>query len=185
MNLIQIAGHLGADAETRFTPSGQKVVNLRVATNSRRGNKDETIWWRVTLWGDRFDKLLPYLKKGSSLIIIGEMSKPEIYVDKEGNSQVTLNITAEIIRFSPFGKGEKQSGEQGQHQQDPNGMETGYGYNQESHQSYGYSPPPSNFAGHSQSFQAQPFPGSAPQGNSFRNAHSESNYSIENDELPF
>ena len=52
--------------------------------------------------------MLPYLKKGSSLIVVGELSKPEIYTDKEGRPQISLEVTAEFIRFSPFGKGEKQ-----------------------------------------------------------------------------
>ena len=40
MNIIEIMGNLGADAETRFTPSGQKVTNLRIASSVRRGGKD-------------------------------------------------------------------------------------------------------------------------------------------------
>lgn len=107
MIIIEIAGHLGADPEVRFTPGGQKVSTLRVATNTRKSGKDETVWWRVTIWGERFDKMMPYLKKGSAVIIIGEMSKPEIYTDKEGRPQVSLDLTAEMIRFSPFGKGDK------------------------------------------------------------------------------
>jgi single-strand DNA-binding protein len=107
MNFIQIMGHLGADAETRVIPSGQKVTNLRIATSVRKGGKEETVWYKVTLWGDRFDKMMPYLKKGSSLIVYGELNKPEIYNDREGRPQISLEITAEFIRFSPFGKGEK------------------------------------------------------------------------------
>jgi single-strand DNA-binding protein len=114
MNLIQIAGHLGADPEVRFTSNGQKVTTVRVATNSRKAGKDETIWWRVTIWGDRFDKMMPYLKKGSAIIVIGELSKPEIYTDKEGRPQVSLEMTAEVIRFSPFGKSERSGQEQSQ-----------------------------------------------------------------------
>lgn len=109
MIIIEIAGHLGADPETRFTSSGQKVTSLRVAVNTRKSGKEETVWWRVTLWGDRFDKLLPHLKKGSAVIVIGEMNgKPEIYNDREGKPQVSLELTAEIIRFSPFGRGQTQ-----------------------------------------------------------------------------
>lgn len=114
MNVIQIMGNLGADAETRFTPSGQKVTNLRVATTVRKGGKEETVWYKVTLWGDRYDKMLPYLKKGSSIIIVGELNKPEIYKDREGNPQISLEITAEFIRFSPFGKGGDKSTSDGQ-----------------------------------------------------------------------
>lgn len=110
MIIIEIAGHLGADPETRFTPNGQKVTTLRIATNTRKSGKDETVWWRVTIWGERFDKMMPYLKKGSAVIVIGEMGKPEVYTDKEGRPQVSLDLTAEIIRFSPFGKSERSEG---------------------------------------------------------------------------
>lgn len=113
MNFIQIAGHLGADPETRFTPSGQKVTTFRVATNIRKNNKDETVWYRVTVWGDRFDKMIAYLKKGSAVIAVGEL-KPEIYIDKEGRPQLSLEVTAEFIRFSPFGRTDRAEGQQQQ-----------------------------------------------------------------------
>jgi single-strand DNA-binding protein len=44
MNIIEVAGHLGADPVTRFTPSGQKVTTFNVATNSRKGGNEVTIW---------------------------------------------------------------------------------------------------------------------------------------------
>jgi len=116
MNFINIAGHLGADPETRFTPSGKKVTTLRVATRTRKGGNDETIWWRVTIWGDQFDKLLTYLKKGSAVVVFGEMQKPEIFTDREGKPQISLEITASLIQFSPFGKTEKEGSATGQGQ---------------------------------------------------------------------
>jgi single-strand DNA-binding protein len=108
MIFIQIAGHLGQDPEVRYTPSGQKVTTIRVATNIKRGGKEKTVWWRVTMWGDRFDKKLAYLKKGSAVIVWGEMGIPDIYQDRDGNSQTSFEIIAEHIAFSPFGgKGDK------------------------------------------------------------------------------
>ena len=127
MNVIHIAGRLGADAETRVTPSGQKVTTLRMAVNIRKGGKEETMWWRVTIWGDRYDKMVPYFKKGAALIVVGEMGKPEIWTDKEGRPQVSLDMTADIVRFSPFGgNGEKGSQEAGATNQT---SQTGYGNN--------------------------------------------------------
>ncbi len=111
MNFINIAGHLGADPETRFTPSGKKVTTLRVATRTRKGGNDDTIWWRVTIWGDQFDKLLSYLKKGSAIVVFGEVQKPDIFMDREGKPQISLEITASHIQFSPFGKSEKEGGQ--------------------------------------------------------------------------
>lgn len=104
MNIVEIAGHLGADPETRVTPNGLKITTIRLAANSRRAGKDETIWWRVTIFGDRFDKLLPHLKKGSPLIVLGDLNKPEIWMDKEGRPQITLEVVAEMLKFSPFGR---------------------------------------------------------------------------------
>ncbi len=133
MNIIQIAGHLGADVETRVTPDGQKVSTIRVATNSKKAGREETIWWRVTLWGDRWDKILPYLTKGASIIIVGEMQKPEIYKNREGQPQISLDIRAEMVRFSPFGKSERSGAEGQQHaqpyaaqNQPAHGMQSGF-----------------------------------------------------------
>ena len=117
MNFGQIAGHLGADPEVRFTSSGKKVTTLRVAARTRKGQNDGTIWWRATIWGEQYDKMIPYLKKGSPIIVAGEIHKPEIFNDKEGKPQISMEITAAYIQFSPFGKpggAASQSGQEGQ-----------------------------------------------------------------------
>jgi len=105
MNLLTIAGNLGADPEVRFTTNGQKVTSFRVGTRGRKA--DITIWWRVTVWGDSFDKMISFLKKGSAVIVTGEMDKPEIFTDKEGKQHISLNLTASNIKFSPFGRSDR------------------------------------------------------------------------------
>ena len=101
-----IAGHLGADPEVRFTSTGKKVTTLRVATHARKSNPntDDTIWWRVTLWGEQWDKMVSFLKKGSAVMVFGDLLKPEIFNDRDGKPQISMNITATEIQFSPFGK---------------------------------------------------------------------------------
>jgi single-strand DNA-binding protein len=111
MNQLTIAGHLGADPEVRFTSTGQKVTTLRVAARARKGSKDETIWWKVTVWGEQFDKMISYFKKGSPILVMGELSKPEIFTDREGKPQVSMNITAQNLMFSPFGRPDSSSSE--------------------------------------------------------------------------
>ena len=129
MIIVQVAGHLGADPETRFTPSGQKVVSLRVAANIRRGGKKRTIWWKVTIWGDHLDRRVAHLKKGSAVFVMGEMGMPDIYNDREGNPQTSFEIIADYIGFNPFGdkdrpaqdqedqEGNDERGQQGQQQE--------------------------------------------------------------------
>jgi single-strand DNA-binding protein len=109
MNIVHIAGRLGADPEVRFTSGGQKVTVLRVAARVRRGKKEETNWWKVTIWGEEFDNMLSYFKKGSAIIVIGDMNKPEIFTDRDGKPQISLSLTAIDLMFSPFGSGKSQS----------------------------------------------------------------------------
>ena len=144
MIIVQIAGRLGRDPESRFTSSGLKVTTLTVATNVRKGGKDETVWWRVTIWGERFDKMISHLKKGSAIIAMGEMHKPDIWTDKEGRPQVNMELTADILRFSPFGGPERTQEQQSgnfapQAQQAGNNYasEAGFGEYNTGAQSYG------------------------------------------------
>lgn len=127
MFIVHVAGHLGKDPETRFTPSGQKVTNLTLAVNQRKGKEENTTWVKITIWGDRFDKMLPYMKKGSGVIVTGKMNPPSSYTDKEGRTQISLEIVAEMIEFSPFGRTEKiNEGQGGGQQPASNGGQTSY-----------------------------------------------------------
>ena len=113
MMIVQLAGHLGADPESRFTQSGQKVTTLRMAVNHRKGKEDITVWWRVTIWGDQFERMMPYVKKGSGLMVVGEMQAPDMYADRDGNQRISMECTALHLSFNPFGRSEKREGEQG------------------------------------------------------------------------
>lgn len=118
MIIVEIAGFLGAEPEERFTTTGKRVITLRVATRVRQ---DKTVWWKVNIWGDKFDKMLPYLKKGSAVIIVGDMAmEPEIYPAKDGSNKVALTLNAEMIKFSPFGKPSGQSETGHSHIEDEN-----------------------------------------------------------------
>ena len=126
MNQTTVAGHLGADPEVRFTSSGQKVTTLRVAARVRKGGKDETIWWKVSVWGEQFDRMIPHFKKGSPIIVIGEMNKPEIFTDREGRPQVSMSMTALNLLFSPFGKPDQGGQESPQAQAGPSANEPAF-----------------------------------------------------------
>lgn len=103
MNTITLCGRLGRDAEEKTLDSGQRLLNLNLATSIRRAGNEETLWWRVTIWGDRFKNMEPYFKKGSALIVVGSLNYPRIYQDQNGTNQASLEVTAHNISFSPFG----------------------------------------------------------------------------------
>jgi single-strand DNA-binding protein len=114
MFIVHLAGHLGKDPETRYTPNGQKLTTFTMAVNQRKGKEDVTIWVRVVIWGDHLDRILSYLKKGSGVIVIGKMNPPQSYTDKEGRTQISLEVTAEMVEFSPFGRSDRNADGQGQ-----------------------------------------------------------------------
>lgn len=103
MNTITLCGRLGRDAEEKTLDSGQRLLNLNLATSRKKGGSEETLWWRVTVWGDRFKNMEPYFKKGSALIVVGSFNYPRIYQDQNGTNQASLEVTAHNISFSPFG----------------------------------------------------------------------------------
>lgn len=172
MFIVHIAGHLGKDPETRFTANGQKVTSFTVAVNQRKGKEDVTVWVRVIIWGDRFDKMVSYLKKGSGVIVTGRMNPPTTYVDKEGRTQVSVEITAEMIEFSPFGRTDRAG-------EGHTGAQTGYQQQNQAPQVASYS----NQGGHEPNYGK---PASAPYGGNYAvGVGNEFDHSIDDENLPF
>lgn len=77
-NVFSFTGTVGRDAEVRATPSGQTVLNVTVANNIGFGDRQQTLWVRVALWGRRAEgQLQNYLKKGQQVFVSGELSQRE------------------------------------------------------------------------------------------------------------
>jgi len=120
MNILHIIGFLGADPEERTTPSGQKLWVLRVATRTKKNGQEETVWWRLTIWGDQYDKMLTYFKKGKPIYAIAEMGKLDVYMDKSGQPQVSYEATVKSIHFLPYNNDrQEQDNQQGYQSQAP------------------------------------------------------------------
>ena len=96
-NVFSFTGTVGQDAEVRVTPSGQSVLNVTVANNIGFGDRQQTLWVRVALWGKRAEgNLQNYLKKGQQVFISGELSQRE-YQAKDGTTKTSLDLNANII----------------------------------------------------------------------------------------
>jgi single-strand DNA-binding protein len=115
VNKVILIGHLGKDAETRFTPAGIAVTSFSVATNRRWKDqqtgewKEETDWAKVVLW--RQENLANYLTKGKQIYVEGRL-QTRSYDDKEGKKQYMTEVVAdEVILLG--GRGEGGSAETG------------------------------------------------------------------------
>lgn len=102
-NKIIIVGYLGRDPELRYTPQGTAVCKFSVATTERRKNaasetEETTTWFRVTTWGRQAELASEYLSKGRQVYIEGRLRLEE-YVDREGQTRTSLEVTALDMQF--------------------------------------------------------------------------------------
>ncbi len=96
-NVFSFVGTVGRDAEVRYLPSGQAVLNVNVANNIGFGDKQQTLWIRVALFGKRAEgSLKEYLKKGQQVFVSGELSQNE-YRANDGTTKTSLELIANII----------------------------------------------------------------------------------------
>ena len=96
-NVFSFTGTVGRDAEVRYAPSGLAVLNVTVANRVGFGDKEKTLWVRVTLFGKRAEgQLQNYLKKGQQVFVSGELSQSE-YRANDGTTKTSLELNANII----------------------------------------------------------------------------------------
>ena len=97
MNNITIAGRIGNDAEQKTFGSGDSVVNFSVAVNrpKKSGNKQDALWFRVSLFGRLGETLLPYLVKGATVGVAGELNVRTY--EAKGATQVSVEINARQV----------------------------------------------------------------------------------------
>jgi single-strand DNA-binding protein len=104
VNKVIIIGNLGRDPEVRYTPNGNAICNISVATTRTWKAKDsgdkveETEWHRVAFF-DRLAEIAgEYLKKGSAVYVEGRL-KTRKWTDKEGKDNYTTEIIAEEMKM--------------------------------------------------------------------------------------
>jgi single-strand DNA-binding protein len=90
INQCTIVGRLVADPESRQTPNGKSVTNVRVAVD-RKGREKETDFFSCTAFGQQGEALAEYAQKGRLIGIVGKIQL-EQFVNKEGAKQQTVKI---------------------------------------------------------------------------------------------
>lgn len=91
MNIFACTARLGKDAEIRYMANGDPVVSCTAAVTSGYGEKAITTWLNCSMFGKRFEKVSPFLKKGVQVAISGEITNRP-YTDKSGNEKYSLDL---------------------------------------------------------------------------------------------
>lgn len=115
VNKVILLGHLGKDAETKFTPSGISVSKFSLATNHRSKDqqtgewKDITDWHNIVMW--RTENVANYLLKGKQIYLEGRIESRS-WEDKEGQKRYITEVVCEggnVILLGGGGRGEAPS----------------------------------------------------------------------------
>lgn len=104
VNKAIIVGNLGRDPEIRFMQSGDKVVNLAVATSERWTDRtsgerrEKTEWHRVVVFDQNIaDVAEKYLKKGSKVYLEGQLQTRK-WTDQSGVEKFTTEVVLQRFR---------------------------------------------------------------------------------------
>jgi single-strand DNA-binding protein len=110
VNKVILIGNLGQDPESRTTPGGTTVTNLRLATtdswkDKQSGEqKEQTEWHTVVLWNRLGEIAAEYLKKGQQVYIEGSL-RTRKWQDKSGNDRYSTEIVASEMQMLSGGRG--------------------------------------------------------------------------------
>lgn len=92
-------GYLGSDCEMRLTPqTGKAVSSFSLAIDNGVGDKKSTLWFRVTAW-EKQAELIADLKKGAHVLVLGRIEQSRTYTAKNGEPGVSMEVTAQTVRF--------------------------------------------------------------------------------------
>lgn len=99
-----LIGNLGRDPEMRYSPEGNPMTNFSMATSRKFGERDETTWFRVTVFGKQAEACNQYLRKGSKVLVEGRLysdsnGNPSVFQRQDGTYGSSYVVTAETVRF--------------------------------------------------------------------------------------
>jgi single-strand DNA-binding protein len=99
---IMIIGNLGRDPEMRYTPNGKPVTQFSVAVSHSRPdgqggwNDDGTDWYRVSVFGDRAERVAEQLRKGNKVFVEGRFKTRE-FEGKDGEKRTSLDVISDNV----------------------------------------------------------------------------------------
>ena len=103
MNRAILFGNVGGDPKVTNLDSGKKVAKFGLATNksyTKDGERvTETSWHNIILWNKLAELAEKYVKKGSSVIIEGEIAYRS-YENKEGQTIYITEIIGDRLHFA-------------------------------------------------------------------------------------
>ncbi len=105
INRVTISGNLTRDPQLRSTAGGMAVLSLGVAVNDRRKNPATGEWEDFpnfvdcAMFGNRAEKLAPYLAKGTKVAVEGKLRYRSWNDQQTGQKRSALEVVIDELEF--------------------------------------------------------------------------------------
>jgi len=94
-----VQGNVGKAPEMRYTPTGKAVTEFSVAVNRGFGETKKVVWFNVSAWEKLAETCNQYLKKGSKVLIQGNVDVHAWKHKDTSEVMKQLRMTAHVVRF--------------------------------------------------------------------------------------
>ena len=113
MNKLIIKGNLTKDIDVKTTSNGTLVGEFTVANNERVGENEVTTFIKCVMFGERVEKICPYLLKGAKVLVDGRLEVKTVVNEQLYNTYVSLYVNElDILKFVDVEEEPKQTAKQ-------------------------------------------------------------------------
>ena len=104
INKVILVGNLGKDPEVRYSPNGNAVANITLATSEQWKDRnsgeqqEKTEWHRVVFFNRLAEIVGEYLKKGSQVYVEGKLQTRK-WQGQDGQDRYTTEIVANEMQM--------------------------------------------------------------------------------------
>src|SRR5215217_148831 len=98
VNKVILIGNATRDAELRHTTTGKAVSSIRLATNRKVGDNEETQFHSIVCWDGLAETTAKYVKKGDPLYVEGRLQY-RVFQDEEGKERGIAEIVAGDVQL--------------------------------------------------------------------------------------
>lgn len=120
MSAIAVAGRFTKDGEIRTTRNGHHILSFSIAENVYMNGEEQAQYFNCQLFGNRAEKLAPYIKKGGAATVFGSLQIRK-YTDRQGFERQSVEIIVGDITL----QGSSTERQQAQPRQPPTPQQSG------------------------------------------------------------
>ena len=100
---VIFSGRITKDPELKHLQSGKSVLNVNIATDFGFGDRKETEFVQVAIWGKQGEALSQYLKKGDMHTWYCDFAGISAFLRRDNSAGAQMKLTLDSVDLIPGG----------------------------------------------------------------------------------